>query len=133
MIGAPRTEGDAALFGIAYLGVKDIYSADNSSPQTTHINAKRRAATLMHWVNIAAIESIAVVWLLSLTAPRGHRRWPAMGGGLALVVTYGQYLYAKRCGLREGGPTTEDYPGSPAGSQAAGGTGHGPPSTVRTR
>lgn len=105
-----RTEGDAALFGIAYLGVKDIYSADNSSPQTTHINAHKRAGTLMKWVNIAAVESLAVVWLLSLTAPKGHKKYPAMGGLLALVITYGQYLYAKACGLREAGqPTTEDY------------------------
>lgn len=104
-----RTEGDAALFGIAYLGVKDIYSADNSSPQTTHINATKRAPTLMKWVNIAAIESAAVVWLLSMTAPKGHKKWPALGGGLALVVTYGQYLYAKAAGLREGGEPTEEY------------------------
>lgn len=104
-----RTEGDAALFGIAYLGVKDIYSADNSSPQTTHINAHKRAPTLMKWVNIAAIESAAVVWLLSLTAPSGHRRYPLAGGLLALIVTYGQYLYAKAEGLREGGEPTEDY------------------------
>jgi len=107
---AGRTEGDAALFGIAYLGVKDIYSADNSSPQTTHINAHKRADTLMKWVNIAAVESIAVIWLLSMTAPTGHKKWPALGGGLALVITYGQYLYAKACGLREIGlATTEDY------------------------
>lgn len=106
---AGRTEGDAALFGIAYLGVKDIYSADNSSPQTTHINAHKRAATLMKWVNIAAVESIAVIWLLAMTAPKGHKRWPAIGGGLALVITYGQYLYAKACGLREGGELTEEY------------------------
>lgn len=114
-----RTEGDAALFGIAYLGVKDIYSADNSSPQTTHINAHKRAPTLMKWVNIAAIESLAVVWLLSLTAPKGHKKYPLAGGLLALFVTYGQYLYAKACGLREGGPTTEDY-GGKGGSAGAG-------------
>lgn len=106
---AARTEGDAALFGIAYLGVKDIYSADNSSPQTTHINARARASTLMKWVNIAAVESAAVIWLLSLTAPRGHRRWPFIGGTLALAVTYGQYLYAKAQGLAEGGQPTETY------------------------
>ena len=116
----PRTEGDAALFGIAYLGVKDIYSADNSSPQTTHLNAHKRAATLMKWVNIAAAESIAVIWLLAMTAPKGHKRWPLLGGTLALVVTYGQYVYAKSCGLKEGGPTTEEYSHKPAAAAASG-------------
>lgn len=109
MIGGERTEGDAALFGIAYLGVKDIYSAVNSSPQTTEINAKHRAPTLMKWVNIGAVESIIVIWLLSLTAPRGHRKYPLAGGFLALIVTYGQYLHAKATGLQSAEPPTEDF------------------------
>jgi glutathione S-transferase len=102
-----RTEADAALLGIAYLGVKDIYSADNSSPQTTEINANKRAPTLMKWVNIAAVESLAIVALLTAAAPKGHKRWPSLGGLLALVVTYGQYIYAKNCGLQNGGESTE--------------------------
>lgn len=104
-----RTEADAALLGIAFLGVKDIYSADNSSPQTTELNAKKRAPTLMKWVNIAAIESAGVVFLLTAAAPPGHKRWPFLGGALALAVTYGQYLYAKDCGLRSVEDGTEDY------------------------
>lgn len=104
-----RNETDAALLGIAFLGVKDIYSADNSSPQTTEINAKHRAPTLMKWVNIAAVESLGVILLLSAAAPRGHKRWPFFGGLLALVVTYGQYLYAKVCGLKSMGEPTEQF------------------------
>ena len=77
---AMRTEADAALLGIAFLGVKDIYSADNSSPQTTELNAKKRAPTLMKWVNIAAVESAGVVVLLTAAAPPGHKRWPLFGG-----------------------------------------------------
>lgn len=104
-----RTEADAALLGIAFLGVKDIYSADNSSPQTTEINAKTRAPTLMKWVNIAAVESAGVVLLLTTAAPPGHKRWPLLGGVLALIVTYGQYLYAKDCGLRSIEDGTETW------------------------
>lgn len=106
---AARNETDAALLGIAYLGVKDIYSADNSSPQTTEINAKHRLASLMKWVNIAAIESLGIVLLLSAAAPRGHKRWPFLGGVLALVITYGQYLYAKACGMVSNEQPTEDF------------------------
>lgn len=104
-----RTESDAAVFGIAFLGVKDIYSADNSSPQTTEINAKHRAPTLMKWVNIAAIESLGLVFLLTLTAPPGHKRWPVFGGLLSLMITYGQYVYAKMCGLQSSEPVTEQF------------------------
>lgn len=104
-----RNETDAALLGIAYLGVKDIYSADNSSPQTTEINAKHRLASLMKWVNIAAIESLGIVLLLSAAAPKGHKRWPFLGGVLALVITYAQYLYAKACGMVSNEMPTEDF------------------------
>lgn len=110
-----RTETDAAVFGIAFLGVKDIYSADNSSPQTTEINAKHRAPTLMKWVNIAAIESAGLIFVLTLTAPRGHRKFPILGGVLSLMVTYGQYIYAKSCGLKSSEPVTEDF-GPPVSS-----------------
>ena len=106
-----RNETDAALLGIAYLGVKDIYSADNSSPQTTEINARHRVSTLMKWVNIAAVESLAIVLLLAGAAPRGHKRWPFLGGILALIVTYGQYIYAKACGMQSSEPVTEDFGG----------------------
>lgn len=110
-----RNETDAALLGIAYLGVKDIYSADNSSPQTTEINAKHRVATLMKWVNIAAVESLSIVLILAAAAPRGHKRWPFFGGMLALIVTYGQYLYAKACGVKATDqPVTEHFASQPA-------------------
>lgn len=111
---AMRTESDAALFGIAYLGVKDIYSADNSSPQTTELNAKKRAPTLMKWVNIAAVESIGLIVMLISAAPPGHKRWPVMGGMIGLFVTYYQYLYAKACGLNSIEDGTEDYGGPTA-------------------
>jgi hypothetical protein len=104
-----RTETDAALFGISYLGVADLFSKSNSSPQTTELNAKKRAPTLMKWVNIGSIESIFLVGVLSLTAVPGHRRWPLFGGLLSLVITYGQYVYAKACGIMSDEPGTEDY------------------------
>ena len=104
-----RNETDAALLGIAYLGVKDIFSTDNSSPQTTEINAKHRLASLMKWVNIAAVESIGIVLILSIAAPRGHKRWPFIGGALALIVTYAMYIYAKACGVQSDAPPTEDF------------------------
>jgi hypothetical protein len=115
-----RNETDAALLGIAYLGVKDIYSADNSSPQTTEINARHRVSTLMKWVNIAAAESVAIVLLLTAAAPPGHKRWPFLGGMLALAVTYAQYLYAKACGIMSGEPPTEDFNYGNGGQTAKG-------------
>ncbi len=108
-----RTEANAALLGIAYLGVKDVFSTGNSSPQTTEINAKHRASTLMKWVNISSVESIGVILVLVASSPRGSRRWPLFGGLLALIVTYGQYIYAKAEGIKSSEPTTEQV--GPAG------------------
>lgn len=108
-----RTEGNAALLGIAFLGVKDIFSADNSSPQTTEINAKHRASTLMKWVNVASIESLGMIFILASATPRGSKRWPIIGGLLGLLVTYAQYLYAKAEGLKSSEPVTEQV--GPAG------------------
>jgi hypothetical protein len=104
-----RTETDAAMVGISYLGVKDVYSADNSSPQTTEINAKHRAPTLMKWVNIAAVESAGIVLVLMIASPQGHKKYPLIGGSLALAVTYGQYLYAKAEGMKSTETGTEDF------------------------
>lgn len=108
---AGRTEADAALFGISYLGVADLFSKGTSSPQTTEINAKHRVATLMKWVNISAIESLALIVVLVLAAPRGHKRWPILGGTMSLIITYSEYLYAKACGIKSTAPVTEDFAG----------------------
>jgi len=112
-----RTESDAVLFGVAYLGIKDIFSTDNSSPQTTELNAKKRAPTLMKWVNIATVESIGLILVLTAAAPPGHKRWPIWGGTMGLIVTYYMYLYAKMCGLKSTEDGTEDW-GDPVASSA---------------
>lgn len=105
---AARTETDAAMFGIAYLGIGDIFSKGTSSPQTTEINAHSRAPTLMKWVNISAVESAGLIFVLTAAAPPGHKRWPLMGGSLSLAVTYAEYIYAKRWGLQSTEPGTEE-------------------------
>lgn len=115
-----RNETDAALLGIAYLGVKDVFSTDNSSPQTTEINAKHRLASLMKWVNIAAVESLGIVLILAAAAPRGHKRWPFLGGALSLVVTYGMYLYARACGIVSKEAPTEDFSYGGNGNKSVG-------------
>lgn len=104
-----RSPTDALAFGVAYLGVADIYSKANSSPQTTELNAHKRAPTLMKWVNIAAVESTGVVAVMMMASQKGHRQWPFIGGVLGLAITYSQYVYAKRCGLRSTQPGTEDW------------------------
>lgn len=127
-----RTETSAIAFGVAYLGVKDIFSTDNSSPQTTELNAKKRAPTLMKWVNIAAAESVGLVGCLALASPRGSRHWPILGGIAGLAVTYGMYVHAKQCGLKSREEGTEDYGPTTAGPAVEPGKNFSSPHRTRT-
>lgn len=105
--GGPNgTTGIAIL--VAAATVYDITAAINSSPQTTEINAKARAKTLMKWVNIGVVQSLLFVFLAA-ASDRRNRAAIFWSGMLASVLIYGQYLYAKACGLRSQEPGTEDY------------------------
>lgn len=99
--------------GIAFLvsaGVMyEIIAAACSSPQTTELNAGKRAPTLMKWVNIGVAQGVAFVALAAWwDAPN---RVPILAGGtLAAVLLYAQYTHAKRAGLANASaPGTESY------------------------
>jgi hypothetical protein len=98
--------------GIAFLvsaGVMyEIIAAACSSPQTTELNAHKRADTLMKWVNLGVGQGILFV-LLAAIWDRQHRTAILAGGALAAALLYGQYAHAKRSGLANGGPATEQY------------------------
>lgn len=98
--------GDSAVRVAVYATLMyDIISATNSSPQTTEINASRRAATLMKWVHLGLAQGIVFV---AIGMYLDKERWPPLlGGGLAAVLLYGQYIYALKCGTENPGPSTE--------------------------
>lgn len=97
--------GDAAVVAIYAALTYDIISATNSSPQTTEINAQTRAATLMKWVHIGLVQAAVFMLIGVYLHPK---RWPPLvGGGLAGVLLYGQYVHAKNAGLKQPGLSTE--------------------------
>jgi hypothetical protein len=100
--------GDGIAFLVAYGIVAEIIAKACSSPQTAELNADKRAPTLMKWVWIGVAESVAAI-IVAAWIDRKHRTAINWGGGLAIVVTLGEYVYAKNCGLRNGGPGTESY------------------------
>jgi len=109
--------GNGVAFLVSAGIVYEIIAAACSSPQTTEINAATRAGTLMKWVHLgvgqAALFIIIAAWL-----DREHRKAILGGGTTAAALMYVQYAHAKKAGLRNPGPSTEQTstPGRPAGS-----------------
>ena len=87
----------------------DVISATNSSPQTTEINAKKRAGTLMKWVHLGLAQGAIFVLLGAyIEAKSGGDPWaPIIGGGLAAGLLYAQYVHAKNAGLASSAGGTE--------------------------
>lgn len=96
--------------GIAFLVsagiVYEIIAAACSSPQTTEINADKRADTLMKWVHIGVGQAALFVTAAAIF-DRAHARPIMIGGILAGSLLYLQYAYAKRSGLESSEPGTE--------------------------
>lgn len=108
-IAAMSTENGVAFLVSAGL-VYEAIAAACSSPQTMEINAQARAGTLMKWVHLGVGQAVLFV-ALAAWWDRRHRAAILAGGGLAIVLMYGQYVHAKSSGLRNGGPGTETYGG----------------------
>lgn len=98
---------DAVIVAVYAALVYDIISATNSSPQTTEINAAKRADTLMFWVHLGMLQAAGFIVLGAYLHP--HHWPPVLGGGLAMVLLYTQYRYARSHGLKTGGAATETY------------------------
>lgn len=98
--------------GVAFLVsagiVYEIIAAACSSPQTTEINAGRRAGTLMKWVHLGVAQAALFV-AVAAYLDRKHRTEILMGGVLAAGLMYAQYYHARAAGLRSSEPGTETY------------------------
>ena len=102
------SQGSGIAFLVSAGIVYEIIAANCSSPQTTELNAATRAPTLMKWVNIGTAEGLLFVIIAACL--EGDTTAPVLlGGGMAAVITYAEYIYAKRCGLANGGTPTEKH------------------------
>jgi hypothetical protein len=101
-----------ASWGIAFLVsagiVAEIVAKACSSPQTTELNADKRAPTLMKWVNIGMAEA-AVFVAVAAYFDRAHRIPIILGGVAEGIITYAEYLHGRSAGLASNAPGTEVY------------------------
>jgi hypothetical protein len=89
----------------------DVISATNSSPQTTEINAQKRADTLMKWVKLGLAQAALFAGIgIALEFASKRPIWPPLvGSGLAGGLLWWQYIHAMNSGLATDAPGTEDY------------------------
>lgn len=89
--------------------VFEIIAYACSSPQTAHLNAGKRAPTLMLYVHIG--QGLSVFYLGLTVLAEGKDAMPYLiGGGSAMAITEVLYKYAMNAGLNEiGQPGTEDW------------------------
>ena len=99
---------NGVAFVVSYTLTCDIIAKACSSPQTAELNAGKRAPTLMKWVHVGMAESLAVV-IVAVAIDKKYRKPLLVGGLLGMLVTEGEYLYAKRSGLQNPGAPTEDW------------------------
>jgi uncharacterized membrane protein len=88
--------------------IAELVAKACSSPQTAYLNAEKRADSLMFWVHIGLVEGILFIGIAA-ACDKQYRTAILAGGALEALITYGEYVYAKEAGLRNGGPTTEDW------------------------
>ena len=87
----------------------DVISATNSSPQTTEINADRRAETLMKWVKLGLAQAAGFALIgVIFEASSGRSVWPpVLGAGLAGLALWAQYVHALHAGQQSSDVGTE--------------------------
>lgn len=103
------SRSDGVAFLVSAGVVFEIVAAMCSSPQTAEINAKKRSATLMKWVNLGLVTSALFVGAAVYVEKDGHRAAIIFGGGMAGIILWLAYDHAKRAGMKSSAPGTEDY------------------------
>lgn len=104
--------GDVALkIGVFGALTYDVIAAACSSPQTTEINADKRADTLMKWVYLGIGQAALFTAIGALAEQaQGNSPWPPIVGfALAASLMWASYWHARNAGLASTEPGTEDY------------------------
>lgn len=102
---------NALTIGVYGALTYDVIAAACSSPQTTEINADKRAGTLMKWVYLGVIQA-AIFTAIGVYAESKEGKKaapPLIGFGLAASMMLASYYHAREAGLASSQPGTETY------------------------
>lgn len=95
----------AGLFGIYADLSYNLYSATNSSPQTTELFAGERAQTLWKYVVVGHLQAIGLGLFGSLLS---RRLWPLIGTLSIGVIMHAMYRHALTKGMGQAPPASSD-------------------------
>lgn len=101
-----KSNGNGIAFLVAAGIVFEIIAYACSSPQTVEINISKRGETLIKWVGIGEAQSAFFIGAAAILDSK-HRQPILIGGGLAMVISWVLYMYAKQSGLNKPGEETE--------------------------
>lgn len=90
----------AVLYMVTVDASLNVFSAQNSSPQTTELFAKDRKATLMKYVYIGDATTLALGLFASLIASSW---WPLAGAITVTTFMHLLYVHAAKAGQKGGG------------------------------
>jgi hypothetical protein len=107
-VAAALKGGNGIAFAVSAGLVLEGVAAYCSSPQTTQLNAKTRADTLMKWVWLGLLQSAFLVGIAAWI-DKAHRGAIIAGGATAGAMILGSYIHAKNAGLKDCAPGTESY------------------------
>ena len=91
----------ALAFGVYADLAFNLFSAMNSSPQTTELFADDRSETLWKYVKIADVAALAFGVFGSLL---DKSWWPLLGALVVIVVMHGMYIHALKAGQGKAAP-----------------------------
>jgi hypothetical protein len=104
--------GQGIAFVIGAASMAEFVAKACSSPQTVEINAKKRAPTMMKWVNVGIIEGALIIGVTIFFDKK--YAMPMIAGAVTEgLITYAEYAHGKKSGLNNPGPPTEDYQDNP--------------------
>jgi uncharacterized protein YhhL (DUF1145 family) len=100
----------AALFGIYADLAFNLFSATNSSPQTTELFAGDRSETLWKYVKIGDFAALAfgfagAAMTYSSPSTRKLAIWPLIGAVVVIVLMHSMYMHALKAGQAKTGAT----------------------------
>jgi hypothetical protein len=99
--------GQGIAFVIGAASMAEFVAKACSSPQTVEINAKKRAPTMMKWVNIGIAEGALIIGA-TIFFDKKYAMPMILGAAAEGVITYAEYVYGKKSGLNNPGPPTEE-------------------------